>query len=79
MTRNPITYHVPSTVGEVIKILIKNNITGLPLVDQSGSIGRRYARQDEIGTPYCITFDSQTPLNTLQKCLSKLNRENVNP
>ena len=28
--------------------------------DQSGSIGRRYARQDEIGTPYCITFDSQT-------------------
>ncbi len=28
--------------------------------DQSGSIGRRYARQDEIGTPYCITFDSQS-------------------
>src|SRR4030042_6988938 len=22
--------------------------------DQSGSIGRRYARQDEIGTPFCI-------------------------
>ena len=30
--------------------------------DQNGSIGRRYARQDEIGTPYCITvdFDSLT-------------------
>lgn len=25
--------------------------------DRSGSIGRRYARMDEIGTPYCITYD----------------------
>ncbi len=25
--------------------------------DISGSIGKRYRRQDEIGTPYCITFD----------------------
>ena len=28
--------------------------------DQSGAIGRRYRRQDEIGTPYCITIDHQT-------------------
>ncbi len=28
--------------------------------DVSGSIGRRYARMDEIGTPYCITIDHQT-------------------
>ncbi len=28
--------------------------------DEGGSIGRRYRRQDEIGTPYCITVDSQT-------------------
>jgi len=28
--------------------------------DDSGSIGRRYARMDEIGTPYCITIDYQT-------------------
>jgi glycyl-tRNA synthetase len=28
--------------------------------DDSGSIGRRYRRQDEIGTPYCITIDYQT-------------------
>lgn len=28
--------------------------------DESGSIGRRYRRQDEIGTPYCITIDYQT-------------------
>ena len=30
--------------------------------DESGSIGKRYRRQDEIGTPLCITydFDSET-------------------
>ncbi|MBU0728084.1 glycine--tRNA ligase [Patescibacteria group bacterium] len=25
--------------------------------DTTGSIGKRYRRQDEIGTPYCVTFD----------------------
>jgi glycyl-tRNA synthetase len=28
--------------------------------DTSGSIGKRYRRQDEIGTPYCITIDYET-------------------
>ena len=28
--------------------------------DESGSIGRRYRRQDEIGTPYCVTVDFDT-------------------
>ena len=28
--------------------------------DASGSIGRRYRRQDEAGTPWCITVDGQT-------------------
>jgi glycyl-tRNA synthetase len=28
--------------------------------DDSGSIGRRYRRQDETGTPFCITVDGQT-------------------
>ncbi|HSG73221.1 MAG TPA: His/Gly/Thr/Pro-type tRNA ligase C-terminal domain-containing protein, partial [Planctomycetaceae bacterium] len=28
--------------------------------DQQGAIGRRYRRQDEIGTPYCITVDHET-------------------
>ncbi|MEK6967893.1 MAG: glycine--tRNA ligase, partial [Nanoarchaeota archaeon] len=31
--------------------------------DQSGSIGRRYARQDEVGTPYCITIDFDSLTN----------------
>jgi glycyl-tRNA synthetase len=29
--------------------------------DDKDSIGRRYRRQDAIGTPYCITIDHQTP------------------
>jgi glycyl-tRNA synthetase len=28
--------------------------------DDSGSIGRRYRRQDEIGTPLCVTIDFET-------------------
>jgi glycyl-tRNA synthetase len=28
--------------------------------DDAQSIGRRYRRQDEIGTPYCVTVDFET-------------------
>lgn len=28
--------------------------------DDSGAVGRRYRRQDEIGTPFCVTVDSDT-------------------
>ena len=28
--------------------------------DEAGSIGKRYRRQDEIGTPYCVTVDFDT-------------------
>jgi glycyl-tRNA synthetase len=28
--------------------------------DDSGAIGRRYRRQDEVGTPYCVTVDFET-------------------
>ena len=28
--------------------------------DQQGAIGRRYRRQDEIGTPFCLTVDGDT-------------------
>jgi glycyl-tRNA synthetase len=28
--------------------------------DQGGAIGRRYRRQDEVGTPFCVTIDYQT-------------------
>jgi glycyl-tRNA synthetase len=28
--------------------------------DTAGAIGRRYRRQDEVGTPFCVTVDGQT-------------------
>lgn len=31
--------------------------------DEKGAVGRRYRRQDEAGTPYCITVDGQTLLD----------------
>ena len=39
--------------------------------DETGAIGKRYRRQDEIGTPLCITVDFETvegdPANDMQK------------
>jgi glycyl-tRNA synthetase len=29
-------------------------------IDEAGSIGKRYRRQDEIGTPFCVTVDFET-------------------
>jgi len=29
--------------------------------DDAGAIGRRYRRQDEVGTPFCVTVDFETP------------------
>ena len=37
--------------------------SGDTVYDQSGSIGRRYARNDEIGTPFCITIDETSMKN----------------
>ena len=32
--------------------------------DESGSIGKRYRRQDEIGTPLCFTYDFESETDT---------------
>ncbi len=42
---------------EIWKILNKSYMCEY---DESGSIGKRYRRQDEIGTPYCVTIDYDT-------------------
>ncbi len=39
---------------------IINNSSIIVIYDETGSIGKRYRRQDEIGTPFCITIDFQT-------------------
>lgn len=42
---------------EVQNILRKNFVTAY---DETASIGKRYRRQDEVGTPYCVTVDFDT-------------------
>ena len=43
------------------KITVKlNGMRIRAILDTSGSIGKRYARMDEIGTPFCITIDHET-------------------
>ena len=47
-----------SKAGEVYKTLKKE----IPQIsfDDNGNIGKRYRRQDEIGTPFCVTIDFET-------------------
>jgi len=49
---------LPEKAREVHSKLISEGF--LAEYDESGSIGRRYARFDEVGTPICITIDYQT-------------------
>jgi len=49
---------LPEVAKEVDSLLRKRGI--YTYYDESGSIGRRYARMDEVGTPYCVTVDYQT-------------------
>lgn len=39
---------------------IKNNLGISVQFDESASIGKRYRRQDEIGTPFCFTYDFES-------------------
>jgi len=49
---------LPEIAKEIEEMLRRNKI--MASYDEKGSIGRRYARMDEIGTPFCITVDYQT-------------------
>lgn len=49
---------LPKKAIEVFKALKKEKFYGF--YDQTGSIGKRYARADEIGVPYSITVDYQS-------------------
>ena len=49
-------YHSEKAM-EIYKELSKSFAT---TYDESGSIGKRYRREDALGTPYCITIDDET-------------------
>jgi glycyl-tRNA synthetase len=48
---------MPEIAQEIEKELRRNYKV---FYDDKGAIGRRYRRQDEAGTPYCVTVDTQT-------------------
>jgi len=47
--------NIVSLAKKVHQLLLKHRITSF--FDSAGSIGKRYRRQDELGTPYCVTID----------------------
>ncbi|MBN2582995.1 MAG: glycine--tRNA ligase, partial [Planctomycetes bacterium] len=48
---------MPEKAGAIYESLRKRMAT---FYDDKGAVGRRYRRQDEAGTPFCITVDGQT-------------------
>ena len=50
----PLSKKLSDEAHKVYMDLAKNYVCEF---DETGSIGKRYRRQDEIGTPYCVTFD----------------------
>jgi glycyl-tRNA synthetase len=48
---------MPEIAQEIYRAL---KIHMVAFYDEKGAVGRRYRRQDEAGTPYCVTVDGQT-------------------
>ncbi|NLG88849.1 MAG: glycine--tRNA ligase [Clostridiaceae bacterium] len=53
----PLSKKLGGEAYEIYKELIAHYVCEY---DETGSIGKRYRRQDEIGTPYCVTFDFES-------------------
>jgi glycyl-tRNA synthetase len=68
----PLTKKLKEPALEVYSMLAKKfNVE----YDETGAIGKRYRRQDEIGTPFCITYD----FDTLEKdgCVTVRDRDTM--
>ncbi|MBR6558737.1 MAG: glycine--tRNA ligase [Clostridia bacterium] len=67
----PLSKKLSEKAGEVYDELVKF----FPVdYDEAGSIGKRYRRQDEIGTPYCITYDFESENDG---CVTVRNRDTM--
>ncbi len=58
---SPLLKNKPELVDKAREVytMLKQEL-GAVMWDDNGNIGKRYRRQDEIGTPYCVTIDFQT-------------------
>jgi glycyl-tRNA synthetase len=59
----PLVKNKPELVAVAEQLYAKLKRKYVVFYDQSGAIGRRYRRQDEIGTPWCVTVDFDTLAN----------------
>jgi len=56
----PLLKNKPELVARARELYRKLQRRYAVFYDESGAIGRRYRRQDEIGTPWCVTIDFET-------------------
>ncbi len=56
----PLLRNKPELVAKAKELFAELSQDAMCEFDDNGNIGKRYRRQDEIGTPYCITVDFQT-------------------
>lgn len=58
----PLLKNRPELIGKAREVyeMMKKQFPGRVMFDDNGNIGKRYRRQDEIGTPFCITVDFDT-------------------
>ncbi len=57
----PLLKNKPELVAKAREVFLSLKKAGIRVEwDDNGNIGKRYRRQDEIGTPYCITIDFDT-------------------
>jgi glycyl-tRNA synthetase len=59
---SPLLKNKPQLVDKAREVysMLKKEFPGRIMFDDNGNIGKRYRRQDEIGTPFCITIDFDT-------------------
>lgn len=59
---SPLLKNKPELVSKAREVYnqIRKEFSGRVVFDDNGNIGKRYRRQDEIGTPYCVVIDFDT-------------------
>ncbi len=60
LKNKPVLVEKAKEIYDMIKKDFNSRNLGAVTFDDNGNIGKRYRRQDEIGTPYCVTVDFDT-------------------
>ena len=73
---SPLLKNKPELVAKAQEVykLLKREI-GAVMWDDNGNIGKRYRRQDEIGTPYCVVIDFDTLEGDTKDTVTVRNRD----